>query len=153
MSLEKITLWLGIPGLIVGAALALGTLFGVFGFQIKTPEQSLQEHVAEFVNFRTDADSFHNIEQKTVREELKHVEGLAILPIRRSCVRDSYDELAVQGFLPYCQELGINRRPNDRGTREAASTGQPVDLEISSPPPSIELAHPDSLFGPDTTGA
>lgn len=142
MSLEKISLWLGIPGLILSVIIATGTFFGFFGFEFKSPDDRLGEHVQEFVEFKADADSFHNIEQKTVREELKHVEGLAILPIRRSCVRDSYEELAVQGFLPYCQELGINRRPNDRGTREASSTGQPIELEIDSIlPPPVEIIH------------
>lgn len=144
--IEKIGIWLGIPGLFLGAIVALGTIFGFFGFEFISPDERFGEHVIEFVEFKTDADSFHNIEQKTVREELQHVEGLAILPIRRSCIRDSYDELALQGFLPACEDLGIIRMPSDRGAREASSTGQPVELTIEEQP-VVELAHSDSTGG------
>lgn len=152
--IEKVGIWLGLPGLLVACVVALGTIFGVFGFQIKTPEQSLKEHVSEFSQFKSQADSIHVTTDSEVQKRLEHVEGYAMLPIRRSCVRDSYEELAIQGFLPACEDLGIVRRPGDRGAREAASSGQPVDLTIEDPVATIPLHNDevDTLSTPDTIG-
>lgn len=146
--LELIGIWLGIPGLVVACVVAFGTIFGFFGFEIKGPTTVLNEHIEEYDNFKTSADEIHSTQQQVYIDEVKHVESLARLTIRRSCVRDSYEELSIQGFIPACEEMGIIRRPNDRGTREATATGSPVDLEITAQPDTVSLIHPDTLLGP-----
>lgn len=129
--MNKLKEWLGLPGLVLGAIVAVGTFLGWFGFTMITPNATLTGHVSEYASFKEEAEQKHDeIESfseiihddvHAAREELDDklqtqqvmVEALVI----RSCLRDDYEELVLQRLIPLCAELGIERVPGQPGAR------------------------------------
>lgn len=118
--------WLGIPAIIVGTILSIGTIMGWFGFKVATPTDTLQNHIVEEEQFESEVagvhasyDSIHSIQQVTMDEkydtlhtELHEQKTLAEALILRVCIQDSYHDLQLQRLVGKCRDLGVVREPN-----------------------------------------
>ena len=126
--MDKVKHWLGLPALILGALLALGTFLGWFGFSIRTPKHDVSRLESLAVEYHDAADSIHGTQEDLMyhlfEEKDKQTQMTETL-LMRFCLRDSYEELVMQRLLNTCQDLGIHRSPDDVGVRaELADTTQ-----------------------------
>lgn len=122
----KTKAWMGTPSLIVGVALSVGTIMGWFGFRVATPEDTLQNHIdtdkAIHTQLETRTDSIHfDIHEQ--EELLSSVNVSLEALLRRSCLRDDYAELVLQGLIQTCTRLGAPRTPGSIGARAAVDAG------------------------------
>lgn len=104
MTTERLKYWLGIPAAVVGALLAI---YGAFTFVdeiVRTPER-LDTHIVR-------ARVIHDSTWKATNEIHKHAEDQEKLLegiVRGECIENPKANLARQGLLAKCRDLGINR--------------------------------------------
>lgn len=125
MKLDSVKAWLGLPALVVGSLLALGTFAGWFGFGVRTPASDFSRLERVQAEYHRAADSLHETTADVVGhlyDESEKASGLTETLIVRFCLRDSYEELVLQRLIQTCKELGIHREAGDRGVRSAVGS-------------------------------
>jgi len=105
MNTGRIKELLSLPTLIVGAAIALATIFAFWGSVLKTPER-LDEHIQLEMRVHALLDS----SVSEIDEHSEDAESLLNSLIRGECIENPRENLARQGLIVKCQELGITPR-------------------------------------------
>jgi hypothetical protein len=103
--IEKIS---GKISTIGGAILVIGSLIAYLGFQIQTPTETLGKHIAT----EEKAHTAFNVKLDSVGkqgEHISHIEELLEGMLRGECLENPRENLARQGLLTKCKELGIER--------------------------------------------
>lgn len=91
-----------------GAVAVIGTIIALFGFQIISPSESLSMHVqTDSVVHSAIQAQIDSTEQAT--QHIEHIEMLLESILRGECLENPRDNLARQGLLAKCAELGIAR--------------------------------------------
>jgi hypothetical protein len=91
-----------------GAVLLIGSLVTYFGFQVQTPTETLDKHIAT----EEKAHTAFNVKLDSVGkqgEHISHIEELLEGMLRGECLENPRENLARQGLLTKCKELGIAR--------------------------------------------
>lgn len=93
----------------IGGAIALiVSAITYFGFNVQTPKDSLDKHVAyaekEHAAFELKIDSVSK-----QAEHVSHVEELIEGMLRGECLENPRENLIRQGLIAKCRELGIER--------------------------------------------
>jgi hypothetical protein len=105
---DKIKSWLTLPTILVSAIVAVGTIISIFGFSVESPESKLKEHIVKSAELH--AQQQRQIDSTAAESEhIKHVEGLLESLLRGECLENPRENLARQGLLVKCKELGIDR--------------------------------------------
>tara|TARA_R110000868_G_scaffold110194_3_gene298812 strand:- start:79 stop:393 length:315 start_codon:yes stop_codon:yes gene_type:complete len=91
-----------------GAVVVIGGFIAYLGFQIQTPTQTLDKHLAQEEKTHTAFDIKLDSAAKSV-EHVEHVEELLEGMLRGECLENPKENLARQGLLKKCEELGIVR--------------------------------------------
>lgn len=81
-----------------GAITVIGGIIAYFGFEILTPTAKLQKHIER-------EQSYHQSLDSLARHTDEHLEGL----LRGECIENPRENLARQGLLGKCKELGIEK--------------------------------------------
>jgi len=103
--IEKIS---GKISTIGGAILVIGSLIAYLGFQIQTPTETLGKHIAA----EEKAHTAFNVKLDSVGkqgEHISHIEELLEGMLRGECLENPRENLARQGLLTKCKDLGIER--------------------------------------------
>jgi hypothetical protein len=91
-----------------GAVVLIGSVVAYFGFQVQTPSDTLGKHIAasekEHAAINEKLDSVD-----TQSQHIIHVEELLEAMLRGECLENPRENLARQGLLTKCKELGIER--------------------------------------------
>lgn len=122
MKFDRVRPWLGLPALVVGCVLALGTVAGWFGFGVRTPASDFSRLERLQSEYKTHADSVHEATTDVLfhMEEARTVEkGMTEALLVRVCLRDDYEELVLQRLIETCRELGVDRVRGSQGVRAA----------------------------------
>lgn len=91
-----------------GAVVVIGGLIAYLGFQVQTPTQTLDKHLAQEEKTHAAFDIKLDSTAKGV-EHVEHVEELLEGMLRGECLENPKENLARQGLLKKCEELGILR--------------------------------------------
>ncbi len=91
-----------------GAVVLIGSLVAYFGFQIQTPTDTLDKHISSEEKTHTAFEiKLDSVSKKG--EHVEHVEELLEGMLRGECLENPRENLARQGLLTKCKELGIER--------------------------------------------
>lgn len=93
---------------IAGAIVVIGGFVAYMGFKIQTPAESLDKHIIQ-ENVTHDIMDTKLDSVKGGIEHLEHVELLLEGLLRGECLENPRENLARQGLLTKCKELGIER--------------------------------------------
>ena len=91
-----------------GALILIGSLIAYLGFQIQTPTDTLDKHISS----EEKAHSTFEVKLDSVGrqgEHISHVEELLEGILRGECLENPRENLARQGLLKKCNELGIQK--------------------------------------------
>ena len=89
------------------AAVIIATV-AYFGFQVETPTDALNKHVEQSAKLHLIIDTrLESAEKNTLH--LQYVETLLEGILRGECIENPRQNLARQGLLAKCKELGISR--------------------------------------------
>ena len=91
-----------------GAVVVIGGLVAYMGFQVQTPTDKLDKYIIQSDKVHVVMDSKLDSVQKEV-EHVDHVEDLLEGLLRGECLENPRENLARQGLLNKCKELGIER--------------------------------------------
>ena len=93
----------------IGSAVVLiGGAIAYLGFQIQTPTETLDKHIATTEKTHAAFDIKLDSATKGI-EHVSHVEELLEGMLRGECLENPRENLARQGLLTKCKELGIER--------------------------------------------
>ena len=91
-----------------GAVVIIGGLIAYLGFQVQTPTETLDKHVAQEEKIHAVFDTKLDSAAKGV-EHIEHVETLLEGLLRGECLENPRENLVRQGLIKKCEELGIVR--------------------------------------------
>ena len=124
---EFITKWWSVPAALVAGFASIGAIIAFFGFGLKTPAanvadvaSSLGVHVIEERNYHDAQRADMQLQSSrfdslmvaigSVSEHQQHLERLQEKTLRGECLRNSVEDLQLQGLMVECRRLGIDRR-------------------------------------------
>lgn len=105
---DKLKNLLSVPVLVVSACAALITIVTVFGFRVESPESQLKEHIIKSSELHMKQQLQLDSTAANV-QHVEHVEDLLESLLRGECLENPRENLARQGLLVKCKELGIER--------------------------------------------
>jgi len=91
-----------------GAVAVVAAIITIFGFKLVTPTDTITEHITRSQQLHVEVQSKIDSTVKQV-EHIEHIEQLLEAILRGECLENPRENLARQGLLQKCKELGINR--------------------------------------------
>jgi len=145
IDLNRIITWLKIPGIVVGAIIAVGAILVFFGVEVHGPKDHALETEAKMEEVKQISEETREWAERTYSEhveaeriyhdtlvypyiqemdnEIHSIAGAIDGILRGECLESKFQKLARQGMLDECESLGIERRLGDEIDRELEEGG------------------------------